>query len=144
MREGWCWEMRGLLSSPGDAGGVGDASVVAVSEGWAGGGGCKGCCHRCHGSWGRGLGHRRCIVNAGGGSGVIIIASSTQVVGSWVRSLSLRCQRRWWGRDGGGSWLWLQSLHRRCKWWGHGGGGSLTQVVGSWWWVGSWLWCASK
>ena len=67
MREGWGWETRGLSSSPGDAGGVGDASIVAVGEGGAGGGGCEGC-HRCQrGSWGRGLGRGRWVVDADGG-----------------------------------------------------------------------------
>ena len=36
MREGWGWEMQGSSSSPGDAGGVGDVSIVAVGEGGAG------------------------------------------------------------------------------------------------------------
>ena len=42
MREGWGWEMRGLSSSPGDAGGVGDVSIVTVGEGGLGVGGMQG------------------------------------------------------------------------------------------------------
>ena len=68
--------------SPGNAGGVGDASVVAVGEG--------------------GLGVRvtRVIVIVVTGCGVVgrvvVVVSLTQVVGSWW----------WWVR----SWLW--SSHR--------------------------------
>ena len=90
MREGWGWETRGSLSSPGNAGGVGDASIVTVSEGRAGGGGRKGHCHHRHGSWvglwslcrqrrwwghGLGCGHSHHVIDTS--SGVVV------VLGSW-------------------------------------------------------------
>ena len=81
---------------------------------------------------GLGVGDTRVIVVINAGHGVVgwvvVVASLTQMVGSWVRS-----------------WLWLSCC--RHKWWGCGGGGvmvvgivSLTLVVGSWLWLWSWWW----
>ena len=68
------------------------------------------------GEGGLGLGDVRVVVivvDMGGGvvGRVVIVASSTQVVGLWVGSWSSRC---------------------RCRWWGHGGDGLSMPVVGSW------------
>ena len=91
------------MSSPGDVGGVGDASIVAVGEG------------------GAGVGDARVVVIVVMGRGVVgwvvVVGSSMQVVGC--------CQHKWWGRGGAGVmvagivsltpvvglWLWLWS------WW---------------------------
>ena len=69
MREGWGWGTRGSLSSLGDAGVVGGASIVTVGKGG-----------------GLGVGDTRVIIAVDTGGGVVgwvMVVSSMQVVGSW-------------------------------------------------------------